>query len=170
MIGMNRARRPLVRPIRNFFGRLAHVWKWLRIIWGDYDWDHAFLWRILAAKLAFMGEYFETRGALENSEEVAEQIREAYGLALCLFEDKYEDAGFDEIERRWGEAVIEHLPAENPEFRELHISHPNVKTASDELMLRADERRAMEEAEMSRTRDRDALFDLISDHVDSWWS
>jgi len=170
MIGTNRVRRLLVRPIRRFFDRLAHVWRWLSVIWGDYDWDHAFLWRILAAKLAFMEEYFKTRGMLENSEEVAEQISEAYGLALCLFEDKYEDAGFDEIERRWGETVIEFLPAENPEFRELHISHPNVKTASDELMLRADERRAMEEAEMARTRDRDALFDLISDHVDSWWS
>ena len=158
-----------MQSIRHFFGRIVHLWKWIPVIWGDYDWDPAFFWRILAAKLSFMDDYFRYKGYLENSEEVAGQISEAYGLALDLFEDKYESAGFDEIERRWGESVFEWLPTDNPERQELRISHPNVKTASDELMLRADERRVLEEAEMARTRDRDALFDLLSDYSGDWW-
>ena len=155
--------------IRHFFGRLAHIIKWLPVLWSDFDWDYAFMWRLLAAKFGFMSDYFRLHGNLENAEEVADQIEEARGWCLFLFEDKYEDAGFDEIERKWGETTFEWLPTDNSEFKELRISHPNVETASDELLLRADERRVLEEAEMARTRDRDRLFDLISDYGDAWW-
>lgn len=83
------------RP-RNLWGwaqnkveRLQIVARWLPVIWWDADFDHAYLWRVLAHKLTRMAIYAERHGHLASSPRQAREMRVAAALCRRIEADDY---------------------------------------------------------------------------------
>lgn len=157
-----------MRFLRNIWRSLCNLWYWLPIIWGDRQWDHIFLIRILGHKLAAMEKFFESDSIIAGSDRVAEEIRRCRIAATRITKGEYLSVTLAPHEEKWGEAEIIWKPIDD-EYDEL------VGVA---VLGLDDEASAMEERERLalyrlvdhlREQDYETLFTLMGMHIQGWW-
>lgn len=73
---MRRKLREAWDAAREYPARVRRVCRWLPVLWGDRDWDQAYLVRVLEFKLLRMAERFESREAVHaNAARIARDMR-----------------------------------------------------------------------------------------------
>ena len=60
---------------KDFVNGMKNLWKWFPTIWKDRDWDHDFIYNILAKKLEFQAKYIEERSFHTQAQHDAERMR-----------------------------------------------------------------------------------------------
>lgn len=69
--------------------KLGKMIAWFPVIWNDHDWDHDYLYRIIAFKLGRMENAIRNGGISSQSEATADRIRTARLAIERLIADEY---------------------------------------------------------------------------------
>lgn len=68
---------------------IRNIIKWAPVIWKDRDYDHTYIYHLLAFKFSEMAEVHEKYGIKVDSKHCAEQLRYAADLAQRLGDEKW---------------------------------------------------------------------------------
>ena len=159
----------IIRPLRSAWYNckygVINLIKWLPIIWGDRDWDHYYLYRILQKKLKHMENFHRNHGHCVGNEAWADQMKGCIKLIENLLDDEYNRNEFDALDKKWGTSFFE----ETNEKGSFELKHKNIKTKEDEEEHSKEFRECMTKERKLREEDKDELFKLIRENIDCWW-
>jgi hypothetical protein len=167
---MNRFFRWLKDQPRNIKYGVKNIIDYFPIIWKDRDWDHYYLYRLLRYKLERMEKLQREHGHHVDHIKTADEIKVCKLLLDRLIKDDYLMNVMEPHDKKWGESEWNFTPCEdNPEFSELHFTHPNANT-EEEIELEKKERiRLYKHSNNLRSQDLDMLFKLLRKQVEGWW-
>ena len=109
--------------IKKFIQRLRHLYKWLPIIWKDYDYDHAFIEYMLKHKLQSMYDRFSDPEKTQVNWETEHALRALKALRICItiLERRrstfYIDLWDDENEKLTDEIMIKIVSTEDRDWK-----------------------------------------------------
>jgi len=165
---------PKMYRIKRFFANIRWFFKrwfpkviaYARFLWNDYDFDYGSIYRLLHFKFERMYRALKNRHAMD-SEKRAQQILEASNLAKKLFEDNFAETEYDALTEHWGELEF----IDNKEYPgHFKVKCAKVQTEEDEERERQDYLKIMELEAQRRLEAKEALFQLIRDNIEDWWS
>ena len=176
---------------REFARGIKNLWRWFPTIWQDRDWDHVYIYTLLAKKLEFQAKYIGDRGVHTDAKRDAERMRLVVKLIKLQQEEFYCTEYLDyEKSEHWFEPWFEH-----PGYKEL--KHETISERYDEYFAKyprqynrvlngegiftrhretgyvvdpTDKHRiALEIAHMNQDRCKTLLFKIMSNHIEGWW-
>ena len=80
-----------------FFRELKRILGWIPVLWGNYDFDDAYLLIVMEYKLDRMEKLFRNEGHCVNSPKYAQEMRIARLLIKRIIADDYSDMAFDYV-------------------------------------------------------------------------
>jgi hypothetical protein len=155
------------RPIcevRGLIRNVYRVYKWLPVIWKNYDFDHHYIWIVLRHKLQMMENHFRSHRILLNWEKTCAEIHHAIEILDRIIADEYETEAFVDHRKKWGE-----LHMDTDENRRLRLWRENATTDEEKEQEREETIAAFEFADQTRRDDVDELFKFVADHYLGWW-
>jgi len=149
--------------------KIKRLLRWLPIIWNDQDWDYGFLYVILRHKLSMMAEFFASDlPHLEGAREVEDQLNYCIHLIDRITTYNYYEEYDREHKEMWGEKHMDFVDIDD-DLCEVVMRYERDLTDEEyeiaEEMARINSVRAVNDKE----RDRNKLFQFISDHIEGWW-
>lgn len=176
---------------REFARGVKNLWRWFPVIWQDRDWDHVYIYTLLAKKLEFQAKYIGDRDFYTEAKRDAERMRLVVKLINLQQDEFYRTEYLDyEKSNHWFEPVAEH-----PGYKEL--KHETISERYDEYFAKyprqynrvlngegiftrhreqgyvvdpTDKHRiALEIAHMNQDRCKTLLFKIMNDHIEGWW-
>ena len=172
---------------REFVQGVKNLWKWFPTIWKDRDWDHDFIYNLLAKKLEFQAEYVGKSGIHIDAKRDAERMMLVAKLIKLQQDDFYAMEYMDYQVTEDYFTPIDDTP-EYLEWKQDTISETFVdyfakyplcfKRAIEHIM--ANQKRfesnhtdnqlvAMVMGDLRQRKCKDLIFKLLNQHIDSWW-
>ena len=162
-----------ISDVRNLWYSLKlgieNLFKWTPVIWRDRDWDHHFLFEILAFKISNMERSFRKYGHHVEAEKDANNMSMCVETLHRLMEEDYQKKAFKKHDEKWGEPSLKFIDSDKKDFKQLLIERPNVKTKEDEEQERKEFRYCLKEEERLTKQDIDYIFDMLKKHIREWW-
>jgi hypothetical protein len=81
--------------IRNFFGFLVRLYKWIPVLWKDRDWDDSYLFQILKHKILSQREYIVKNNRHTNVWQINRDMTICLNLIERILDDHYTTEHFD---------------------------------------------------------------------------
>lgn len=150
-----------------FFRRLHNVWKFMKLAWGDYWFDHGHLDNLMIFKLEQMAKGFRSKRAWRKSavrvaeeiEFVIDKLKEIGNLETDFHEyieekykpPKHEESGLDYFEFIKSKKYQDYL--KTPQGKKY-----------DELF-----RKSMFFNDKKEILERERLYKFIAEHITNWW-
>jgi hypothetical protein len=75
---------------KDFVNGIKNLWKWFPTIWKDRDWDHDFIYSILAKKLEFQAKYIGEKDRHTRAQQEATRMRLVVKLIKLEQDDFYD--------------------------------------------------------------------------------
>ena len=174
--------------IRYFFKQLAHriknLWRWLPVIWKDYDFDDHFIFEILKFKLKNTAEHLEDRQYFVGYEHEVSRIRLVNKLIERVQEEWYGMEYFD-----YHTSTFEFIPTEDKDkngdpyytmhseiiednldkyFKKYPLIYKRViaKLGSDSDRTRI----ALYMGRSNHERAKRLLFNILNERIENWWN
>ena len=144
---------------------IKNIISWFPIIWRDRDWDHWYIYEILGFKLKRMEKLFRKYGHAEESEAIADQIKEVSVALERLIEDDYCADLHSAIRERWGE--LEFVDIGEDGYSTLKAT--KVHTKEDEVAHDEDLRKCFFTEEKEISKDLAFVFETMRDNIRGWW-
>lgn len=176
---------------KNFVRGIQNLWRWAPTIWRDRDWDHAFIYDILAKKLEFQAKYISDRDFHTEAKRDAERMRLVVRLIELQSQDfyateylDYEESkqwfepcqgrpGYSEWKRETVSERHDEYFAKYPRQYKRVVNGEGVFAQYQQpghvVDLTDKHRIAMEIAHMNQDRCRELIFRIMSDHIERWW-
>ena len=162
---------------REFSHGVKNLWKWFPTIWKDRDWDHNFIYNLLAKKLEFQADFIGKSGIHIDAKRDAERIRLVVKLIKLQQESFY---------------AMEYMDYSETEFKFIPTKHELYEVQINEISESYDEyfakyprqyKIALQEcgADASKTklaivigtqnqqRSKDLLYRIIQENIERWW-
>ena len=172
---------------KDFAHGVKNLWKWFPTIWKDRDWDHDFIFSLLAKKLEFQAKYIGDRNFYTKAEYDAKRMRLVANLIKLQQDDFYAMEYMDyEVTKNF------FIPVDgNPEyferkqdiisqtFDEYFAKYPLCHKRAIEYIM-ANQKRltskhiddqlvAMVMGDLRQQKCKDLIFKLLNQHIDQWW-
>ena len=172
---------------KDFAHGVKNLWKWFPTIWKDRDWDHDFIFSLLAKKLEFQAKYIGDRNFYTKAEYDAKRMRLVAKLIKLQQDEFYAMEYMDyEVTKNF------FIPVDgNPEyferkqdiisqtFDEYFAKYPLChKRAIEYIMINQkrftsknidDQLVAMVMGDLRQQKCKDLIFKLLNQHIDQWW-
>jgi hypothetical protein len=163
---------------KDFVQGVKNLWKWFPIIWKDRNYDHNFIYTLLAKKLEFQAEYVGNRGIHVDAKRDAERMMLVAKLIKLEQDDFYameymdyqvtEDFYVpvdDKLEYfEWEQVTVSHT------FDEYFAKYPLCYNRAIQFANRTDSQLvAMMMGNLRQQKCKDLIFKLLNQHIDSWW-
>jgi hypothetical protein len=74
---------------KDFVNGIKNLWKWFPTIWKQRDWDHHFIYTILAKKLEFQAKYISEKNRHTTAQQDAERMRLVVKLIKLEQDESY---------------------------------------------------------------------------------
>lgn len=145
-------------PVR-FYENVVAVIKWVPVLWGNYDWDHSYLWQIMHYKLRKMRELHETSGNSANAAQTAAQIKTAEDCLDRLIKDDYCAEEWEAYHKKYPERNWLPNTSNSPFLEMAPISAEQGQELSD----------ISSKEEALRKKDLALFCKTFEEHVRSWW-
>ena len=172
---------------REFVQGVKNLWKWFPTIWKDRDWDHDFIYNLLAKKLEFQAEYVGKSGIHIDAKRDAERMMLVVKLIKLQQDSFYNTEFLDYQDTRSYFEPYEGNP-DTFEFKQDVISetysayfqkHPLCFKRAIEYIM-ANQKRftsnhtdsqlvAMVMGDLRQQKCKDLIFKLLNQHIESWW-
>ena len=170
---------------RDFAQGVKNLWKWFPTIWKDRDWDHDFIYNMLAKKLEFQANYIGDRGLYTEADHDAKRMRLVVKLIKLQQESFY---AMEYMDYQVTKEYFIHCDEEHYEWKQDTISETFVeyfakyplwhKRAIEFIM--ANEKRftskhtddqliAIVMGDLRQQKCKDLIFNLTNQHIESWW-
>ena len=171
----------------NFINGLKNLWRWLPTIWRDRDWDHSFIYSILAKKLEFQADYMNRKSRHLNSRRDAEKVKLVAKLIRLHQEDfygteytDYHQTDYDFVPtdetKKWfrmettlvSENFDDYFKKYPRQYRRVINGEVNhfIKTSED---LQDKKLIALTIAHENEIRCKKLIFTIMHDNIDFWW-
>jgi hypothetical protein len=148
---------------KDFAHGVKNLWKWFPTIWKDRDWDHDFIYNMLAKKLQFQAKYFSNSGIHVDAKRDAERMMLVAKL-IKLQQDDFYAMEYMEYEVTNVEyfakyplchkRAIEYIMANQKRF---------TRNYTDDQLV------AMVMGDLRQQKCKDLIFKLLNQHIESWW-
>jgi hypothetical protein len=161
---------------------VKNLWKWFPIIWKDRDWDDYYIWIILEKKLAKQAKYIGEKNRHVSASRDAERMMTCVRLIKRVREEYYssEYSDYHKSEFHWDE-----IP-DRPNHKQLRIEelwenfdeyfkkYPRIRKQVMEMGRTPFNRSekcgiAVNIAHINHKRAKKLLFNILNDHIESWW-
>lgn len=169
---------------RNFIQGIKNLFYWFPIIWKDRNWDHSFIFQLLAHKLEGQAKYIGDRGWHTTAKRDAEIMMTCVRLIKKLDSGYYESEYFD-----YHETNIQFLPSDessdlrrieitevsekfNEYFKKYPLIYKRVMNGDGWLEIEdeADTRGiASNISHINHDRAKKLLFKLMERNIERWW-
>lgn len=137
---------------------------WFPIIWANRNWDYYFFYKIIQKKLKLMENLHRFHGHHVGDIDTANQMKICIVLIDKLIKNDYNSTCFDEYYNKWGHSYsIE----ENNKLK--IINEKKIKNKEDKIQKKKDFSDCIKEEERLKLKDKNTLFKIITDNIDSWW-
>ena len=170
---------------KRFRTGLKNLQYWLPIIWKDRNWDHRFIFDILAHKLKAQAEYIGGRGIHLNAERDAELMMTCVRLIERVNDEWYGSewmdyhktkSWFEPVEGKEGYSTWESRELEE-NFDDYFAKYPLIykRVMNSEGVFnregREDDKQiiAMNIARINHERARKLLFKIMEQNIERWW-
>lgn len=153
-------------PIYQVKRLLAWYWNVLR---HDYDYDGHSLFGIIEYKLKRLEKALINGHAIHEPTDL-KALKVAIKLAGRLKEAKYEEAGYDRIERKWGKLIIwfTDIPGK-PDYSTMHSKYEKEKDDLDKIMVRDEVRANFVASHNRQKREEKWLYAILLKYLGKWW-
>jgi hypothetical protein len=149
---------------------IRNVRLWLPVVWGDRDFDHHYLFKILHFKLGRMEEFFSSgRTVCSGAKIHARQIRVARILAGRIIADDYVPNAFMHHDRKWGDLRMWGEPYDEDGTCRMAFHRPNANTREEVAQEDREYRALMNNPERQRKQDVQYLCRILEKHSHTWW-
>jgi hypothetical protein len=162
---------------KDFIQGIKNLWKWFPTIWKDRDWDHSFIYTILAKKIENQAKCIGSNDRHMSAARDVEimllcvrlikiQQEDLYGMEYMDYINKeYEFVPTDET-KKWytiEDTVIEDNLDEY--FKKYPKAYKKITSGEekDRQLI------AMEIAEHNQQKSHKLLFKILEEHLESWW-
>jgi hypothetical protein len=145
-----------MNKIKRFLYNIKNIYGWSKILWNNFDWDGAYLLKIIEYKLSKMEKYFENGEITtpETYQEMLDKINIALSACKQLTSREFELELLD--------AHYEKYPIRYDHWLE-DINKPMTEIQHAEWV---EMNRLIDEKEKEYNRQ---LFDTMRDYHDWWW-
>lgn len=143
---------------------------WFQVIWRDQWWDHSFLFILLRFKLKLMEKGFRDEGHHIGDIKNANEIKICILLLNRIIDDDYFEMVFKHHDKKWGKLKMSFEKTDNKYLQDLKLTHPNVKTKSDDVVEEKESKRLFNLAEYLHRQDIEYLFHIINRKIRCWWN
>lgn len=183
-------------PLKNFFTSVGNLIKWFPVIWKDRDWDHHFIFEVIAFKLEKQAKYIKDKGFHTNSERDARHMMICVNLSKRIEEDFYSTEYLDYVEQDFNfvpyntdereDYYVMESVTKSERFNEFFKKYPLVykKVLMDEknqTFKLKNREEGMDVVEMKRliamnishynhNRARKLLFKIMEENIEGWWN
>lgn len=160
-----------MRRLRRLFWRIAEVVLFIPVIWNLYTWDFTGLFAVLEHWLSRMRKEQEKDIWHSNNHIHANNIRICEILCQRLRCENYDEAFFEEHDKRWGKAKYTFVPSDTHKDCRVMKSHrTNIITDRDRILERKEFRAIIDHAEKLWQQDITYLFKMLRKNVRKWWT
>ena len=166
---------------------VKNLWRWFPTIWKYRDWDHDFIYNLLAKKLEFQAKYIGNRGIHVDANRDAERmmlvaklikLQQESFYAMEYMDYQVTKDYFTSIDDKpeyleWKQDTISETFADY--FAKYPVYH---KRAIEYIMTNQkrftskhtdDQLIAMVMGDLRQRTCKDLIFKLLNQHIDSWW-
>ena len=163
---------------KDFAQGIKNLWKWFPIIWKDRDWDHDFIYTLLAKKLEFQAKYIGNNGIHVDAKRDAERMMLVAKLIKLQQDDFYsteflnyqvtEDFFFPIDDKP---DYFEHKQdILSQTFNEYFAKYPLCHKQAIQFANHTDSQLvAMVMGNLRQQKCKDLIFKLLNQHIDTWW-
>lgn len=156
--------------IKRVIRKLKNLWYWLPVIWNDQQWDHYYLYKVLAHKLRAMQRFFESdRAVAMNGKDMAEQIQVCADAAQRLWKDKYLSQALETHKVKWGYPDFVFNPISDELYEWHSMWYENASNYEENDLADREFGQACKRAELKRDKDRYVLFNTMRNKTEEWW-
>jgi len=172
---------------KDFVNGMKNLWKWFPTIWKDRDWDHDFIYNILAKKLEFQAKYIGYQALHTNANRDAERMRLVVKLIKLEQDEFYNMEYMDYAEDRVWFTPCEGIPGYSTwnakiiweKYDEYFTKYPLcykraiqhikkhqksfTKTHADKKLV------AMVMGDLRQAKCKDLIFKIMSQDINKWW-
>ena len=167
---------------KDFAQGVKNLWKWFPIIWKDRDWDHNFIYTLLAKKLEFQAKYIGNNGIHVDAKRDAERMMLVAKLIKLQQDDFYameymdyqvtEDIFIpvdDKLEYfEWEQVTVS--DTYDTYFAKYPLCHKRACQHWSQFAKHTDSQLvAMMMGNLRQQKCKDLIFKLLNQHIDSWW-
>lgn len=121
-------------------------------------------------KLHLTEQYIRNKGIHKYAKKDADKIKLCINLLDRLIKDEYHIMAFKDVDKKWGDIEMSFTSCEdNPEFSQLHITRPGIKTEKDKIQEKKEFKLACEHEQYLINQDLEYLFKKMNKHIQGWW-
>ena len=170
---------------RDFGQGVKNLWKWFPTIWKDRDWDHNFIYNLLAKKLEFQADFIGKSGIHIDAKRDAERIRLVVKLIKLQQESFYAMEYMDyqvtkeyfipcdEEHYEWkqdtiSETFVEYF-AKYPLWHKRAIEYIMANQKRFTSKHTDDQLVAMVMGDLRQQKCNDRIFKIMSQDLQRWW-
>lgn len=167
---------------KDFAQGVKNLWKWFPIIWKDRDWDHDFIYTLLAKKLEFQAKYIGNRGIHVDAKRDAERMMLVAKL-IKLQQDEFYAMEYmdyqvtedffmpvdDTLEYfEWEQVTVS--DTYDTYFAKYPLCHKRACRHWSQFAKHTDSQLvAIMMGNLRQQKCKDLIFKLLNQHIDSWW-
>jgi hypothetical protein len=161
----------ILYPVTNFavryYKRFKRSFDYAKFGYSNYDWDHSYLYALLAFKLDRVHKELINGYAVQDSKDM-EALKEAKAICDRLREGNYEDKYIDLHEAKWGELKLSFIDQGNGLSR-MDSSRSKVLTPKDEKQSRKELSKLYKQAVKDEDADIKRLGEILLKYSREWW-
>lgn len=150
----------------SFIEGIQNLIRWFPVIWKDRDFDDYYLYAILEKKLKTMGDLQHKYGHTVNSEDIAEQLYYASGLAHRYNHHDYS------ADAEWITGYTQRYGEKHPKLVFGQRDKNGLVPAHFEYVDDKQKKLSLDSADLAddlQESDRQELFDFLKEHSNTWW-
>ena len=143
-----------------FFNKLMKMYKWIKFLWNDFDFDYVYLLKIIKFKLEMM-EPVIRNGYAESADATADEIKKTIELLELLIKDDFSE-NWSKLEKVYGVYSFENLK------NGFTTINRTLVTAENREQCEMDTLEAQRLDEINKNKVKKALFRQLLKY-ENWW-
>ena len=168
---INKILKKITYPFKRFFWKIRNVFRWLPVIWNQYDFDHSYAINVFKFQLLKIADFMESDKAMTlDAAKRAKRIRTAVKLMDMVYDGEYGTAYIDKIEKIYGKRKFVFIPCEDrPDCSTLEYEY-EVEYTKDELeIIHEHEHELFVKANEKQKKAHRILWAFIEHNIQGWW-
>ena len=158
------------------YQQIQRVIDFLPIIWKGFDFDYIYSIELFKKQLERQASFLESERALTlEAQNNAKKIRTALRLMDIVYDEKYIDEVFTELNELYGESKMDFIPTgEESKFggEKLYTLKITNQSAINEIHQEKINEERSEKIKLARDKQKRAhklLWDYIEHNIQNWW-
>lgn len=150
--------------------QIKNVFKWLPVIWNQYDYDAQAANKVFMFQLAKTADFLESPYAMSMSaKHDASRIRMVLRLMEKVNEEDYALEFADVIEKKYGKSNFDFIPVEGTDHFEMVIVYEKEYSPEQIEEIENEKYRLIMEGHKKQDRAHKLMWDLIEHNIRGWW-